>query len=60
MECDDFQKPFVKRILNQAERTIDENERQPDMGHCMKLSRTQSAIEGKSKDGPKNLSLAKL
>ena len=60
MECDDFQKPYVKKILREAERTVDENERQPDYGYCMKLSRTQSAIEGKSKGGPKNVNLSIL
>jgi hypothetical protein len=39
MECDDFQKPYIKRILREAAQSMDPEERQPDMGHCLRLAR---------------------
>ena len=48
LECDNFQKPYVKKILREAEQTMLPEERKPDLGHCTRLARATSAIDGRN------------
>lgn len=44
MECEDFQRPFVKRLLTEAEKHIEPWERKPDINYITNLSRAKSAV----------------